>query len=221
VSFWRENSKGLQSRLDVAEEQLFKWKSHCEKAERDPKTREGEWESSRVNLVRQRDDELARAPAAEKDVDRYRTECDDARRHWEAREQQVKELTTSKEQRKQDLAATRSTLLKLQTDFGDIRRELHRIRAEGANQLGYGRVKAEVLPGRREVLWQSPGALEGDSKPTSKQATATWEALGDAMRASATTSQPPGSCSTHTRPPIQTTTSTRPSTRVPEPAWSA
>jgi chromosome segregation ATPase len=98
ASFWRENSKGLQTKLDAAEEQLFKWKTRCEKAERDLKTREGEWESSRVNLVRQRDDELAHAAAAEKDADRYRTERDDARRDWEAREDQVEELTSSKEQ---------------------------------------------------------------------------------------------------------------------------
>jgi hypothetical protein len=40
--------------------------------ERDLKMKEGEWKTSRVQLVRQRDDELARATAAEKDAERYR-----------------------------------------------------------------------------------------------------------------------------------------------------
>jgi hypothetical protein len=89
VSSWCENSKGLQSKLAVAEEQLFKWRTHCEKAERHMKAKDGKWESARVNLVCQLDDDLARALAAEKDMERYCAERDDAPRDWEARETQV------------------------------------------------------------------------------------------------------------------------------------
>ncbi len=176
----------MQARLDVAEEQLFKWKTRCEKAERDLKMREGEWESSHVNLVCQRYNELAQATATKKNAEWYHAERDDARWDWEACEQQVEELTTSKDRLSQDIAAACSTLLKLQTDFGTAKRELDKIRAEGAYQQECRRVKVEA---QREP--------------------------------SATTSRPPGSCSTQTRSQIQTTTSTRRFTHVLKPAWSA
>jgi hypothetical protein len=70
-------------------------------------------------------------------------------------------------------------MLTFKSDLQTAKHELDKLRTDGVYQLGCGRIKVEILPSRQEVLWQSPGAIKGAAKPTARQATSTWEALGD------------------------------------------